>query len=86
MNMLEIFHNLVESIRKVLPYFGKTLAFNGKAIESSTKGRKKQSGNKENSNRRRDDADWGVKKYQGVNEDGSLLVKVKSWFGLRLHQ
>ena len=29
-----IFHNLVESIRKVLPDFGKTVAFDGKAIES----------------------------------------------------
>ena len=82
----EIFHNLVESIRKVLPDFVKTVAFDGKAIGSCTKGRKKQSGNKENSNRRRDDdADCGLKKYQGVNEDRSLWVKIKSWFGFRLH-
>ena len=57
----EIFHTLVESIRKVLPGFGKTVAFDGKAIERFSKGRKKQSENKENFNRRSDYVDWGVK-------------------------
>ena len=42
---------------------------------------KKKNGDK----RREEDADWGVKKYQGVDENGKAWEKVKSWFGFRLH-
>src|SRR5690242_9376034 len=31
------------------------------------------------------DADWGVKKYHGVDANGKAWEKIKSWFGFRLH-
>ena len=35
--------------------------------------------------RRENDADWGVKKYRGVRQDGSAWEKVVYWFGFELH-
>jgi len=83
----EIFHNLVESLLKILPDFGKEVAFDGKAIQSLARRNKKSDQKEEEfSDRRRDDdADWGVKAYKGVREDGTPWEKVKSWFGFRLH-
>lgn len=76
-----MFNFLVEELRKLLPDFGKNLAGDGKTIESLGKPSKKKNGDK----RREEDADWGVKKYQGVNEEGKAWEKIKSWFGFRLH-
>jgi hypothetical protein len=42
---------------------------------------KKSDGDK----RREEDADWGVKKYHGIDENGKAWEKIKSWFGFRLH-
>ena len=42
--------------------------------------------NKENGDKRHDEeADWGIKKYCGVDQDGKAWEKVKSWFGFRIH-
>jgi len=80
----KIFNNLVSSIQELLPDFGKEVAFDGKAIESHSNGYSKKE-SKNNDLRRDNDADWGVKKYIGLNEDGTVWKKTKSWFGYRLH-
>ncbi len=83
----EIFDSLVENLRNDLPDFGKEMAFDGKAISSAAKGRRKEKQGEEKSpdRRREDDANWGVKSYKGVGKDGSPWEKTKSWFGFRLH-
>lgn len=70
----KIFHGLIEELKKLLPKFGEHLAVDSKGI--ATYGRDHSSD---------PDADWGVKRYRGVREDGSLWEKVKKWFGYKLH-
>ena len=77
----DMFDTLVKEIATLFPSFGINLAGDGKAIQSLGKPSKKQDGDK----RREEDADWGVKKYCGVDENGKAWEKVKSWFGFRLH-
>jgi hypothetical protein len=76
-----MFDGLVEELRRLCPGFGINLAGDGKAIQSFGKPCKKQNGDQ----RRDEDADWGVKKYCGVDKDGKIWEKIKSWFGFRLH-
>jgi len=78
----EIFKNLVESIKKELPDFGKDLAMDSKAIQSLSTHYNKNS----NPDGRRDtDADYGKKEYKGIREDGTLWEKVVKWFGYKIH-
>lgn len=80
----DMFQGLVEELRKILPGFGNILAVDGKAIQTHAKPHKK--GETLAPDGRRDtDADFGVKTYRGVREDGTAWEKVKSWFGYRLH-
>jgi hypothetical protein len=84
----EMFNKMIGSLQEVLPDFGRDIAFDGKAIHSLASGRKRNDqealGEKPD-HRREEDADWGVKKYKGVDENGNAWEKVKSWFGFRLH-
>lgn len=77
----EMFDCLVKELMVIFPEFGINLAGDGKAIHSHGKPSKKEDGDK----RREEDADWGVKKYQGVDERGKAWEKIKSWFGFRVH-
>jgi hypothetical protein len=77
----EMFDYLVKELTTILPEFGTNLAGDGKAIHSFGKPSKKDNNDK----RHEEDADWGVKKYSGVDENGKSWEKVKSWFGFRLH-
>jgi len=77
----EMFDSLVKELMTIFPDFGINLAGDGKAINSLGKPSKKSDGDR----RRDEDADWGVKKYHGVDENGKAWEKVKSWFGFRLH-
>lgn len=81
----KMFNKLVKEIQKVLPDFGKYLAFDGKAIQSLANGKKNYEDNINTDRRCEFDADWGKKVYRGQNKDGRLWEKVKSWFGFRLH-
>jgi Transposase DDE domain/Transposase domain (DUF772) len=82
----QMFNGMVESIRKILPDFAKEIAFDGKAISSLALGRKSEESIEHKRDfRKENDADWGVKKYQGKDEEGKAWEKVKSWFGFRLH-
>lgn len=83
----KMFDTLVEELMITFPKFGVNLAGDGKAIHSLGKPPKKITNNSrlEDDRRREEDADWGVKKYHGVDADGKAWEKVKSWFGFRLH-
>jgi len=76
-----MFDDLVAELQRLCPGFGINLAGDGKAIQSFGKPCKKQDGDQ----RRDEDADWGVKKYCGIGQDGKAWEKIKSWFGFRLH-
>ena len=77
----EIFNCLVKELANVFPNLGFNLAGDGKAIHSFGKPSKIKNRDK----RHEEDADWGVKKYCGVDKEGKAWEKVKSWFGFRLH-
>jgi hypothetical protein len=78
----EMFETSVSEIVKLLPGFGKSLAIDGKAINSYANRPNK---NEKVDGRRDLDADTGIKKYKGINDDGTKWEKVKSWFGYELH-
>ncbi len=80
----DIFKTLVEELQKNLPGFGNTLAIDGKAVQTHAKAQKKKKTLCPDG-RRDIDADFGVKTYRGVREDGTLWEKIKSWFGYRIH-
>jgi len=84
----DMFQELVESLREILPDFGKEIAFDGKALASLSNGKKnedlKETSEKKDL-RKEHDANWGTKKYTGTDEKGTVWSKVKSWFGFRLH-
>lgn len=77
----EMFDCLVKELCHLIPGFGVNLAGDGKAIQSHGNPSKKEGHDR----RGEKDADWGVKKYCGVDESGKAWEKVKSWFGFRLH-
>jgi len=73
----EMFNSLVKELMILFPDFGTNLAGDGKAIHSFGKPTKKQNGDK----RHEEQADWGVKKYSGIDEgEGEILV----WFSFTL--
>lgn len=78
----EIFDDLVEQIKELLPEFGKHLAMDSKAISSFAK---RQNKNQKKDGRRETDADYGKKEYRGQNKDGSTWEKIVKWFGYKLH-
>ena len=78
----ELFYDLVEKLRQLLPGFGEVLAIDSKAINSRSR---RDSRNKHVDGRGESDADKGVKTYKGKRKDGSMWETVKSWFGFKLH-
>ncbi|MBI5527694.1 MAG: transposase [Deltaproteobacteria bacterium] len=80
-----MFHALVEELKKVLPDLGEKLAADSKAIASFGKPVKAEEKMSEDDRRRDVDANWGVKTYRGKRADGTAWEKVKSWFGYKLH-
>ena len=52
-----------------------------RALEAERKGAEQTKAGQ----RRDHDADWGVKSYKGVREDGTAWEKTKRWFGYKLH-
>lgn len=80
----EIFNNLVKSLSKQLPNFGKNLAFDGKALASFSKGTNKEQIARYDL-RRENEATWGIKKYKGVDKQGKAWKKIKKWFGFKAH-
>ena len=86
--LMEMFHALVAKLGAALPDLGTYTACDSKAI-SSFGGPTKKAGQKradgQADQRRDNDADWGMKTYRGVREDGTVWEKVTKWFGYKLH-
>jgi len=80
-----MFEELVAMVRKELPEFGKSLAIDGKAIESFGNPWKKGKKVKKADGRRDIDANIGRKTYKGKTKDGKLWEKVTKCFGYKLH-
>ncbi len=76
------FNILVDSMYKLLPDFGENIAGDGKAISSLAKCKNKKT---KRDGRRDLDANFGTKKYKGINSDGTSWSKTVSWFGYKLH-
>lgn len=67
-----MFHELVESLKLLLPDFGKDLAVDGKAIQTHGLGDS--------------DGEWGAKTtYLTTGANGKLDKQTKWWFGYKLH-
>jgi hypothetical protein len=82
----EILNDLVGKLSTLIPNFGKNSAFDGKAIASLSPVKKKTE--EENifpDKRREKDAEWGIKKYKGVDKEGNAWEKIKKWLGFRIH-
>jgi hypothetical protein len=84
-HILEMFHRLVDELKKHLPDLGAKSAVDAKAIPSFGKPVKNEEKLAENDRRRDTDADIGVKTYKGKRKDGTLWEKVTKWFGYKLH-
>lgn len=78
---------LIDRLETLLPGFGRRLAADSKALASHAKPARKgsDSGKQKPDGRRDRDADWGVKTYKGVREDGTAWEKTTRWFGYKLH-
>lgn len=71
----QLFCDLVEKLRELLPGFGEVLAIDSKAIKSRAR---RESRNKSIDARGESDADKGVKTYKGKRKNGSVWETVKS--------
>lgn len=80
----KMFNQLVLEIQKELPDFGKNLSGDGKAVNTLAAPSKNNHDMKPDG-RRDVDADFGVKKYSGIDENGKNWQKITSWFGYRFH-
>lgn len=80
----KIFNRLIQMIQQELPDFGKDLSGDGKSIQTFAAPNKNNHILKPDG-RRDTEADFGVKKYTGVDENGKPWEQIKSWFGYRAH-
>ena len=83
--LLDMFHVLVDELSRELPDFGRQLAVDSKAIASHGNPVRDEKKACAPDGRRDTDADWGVKKYSGVRDNGTKWEKVTRWFGYKLH-
>jgi len=83
--LTDMFHQLIDELKKELPDLGMKTAVDSKAIPSFGNPVRDEEKLKNSDGRRDTDADWGKKTYRGETTEGSPWVKVKSWFGYKLH-
>ena len=83
--LTDIFHTLIDELKKELPDLGVKTAVDSKAIPSFGKPVRDEEKQKEEDRRRDTDADWGKKTYKGLRKDGTAWEKVVKWFGYKLH-
>ena len=76
-----MFAELVRTLTTLLPDVGEELAFDGKAVQSFSTGRKDRESGKTSDT----DAAWGTKSYRGVDANGKAWEKLTHWFGYQLH-
>jgi hypothetical protein len=77
-----MFNELVEKCHELLPDFGQYMAIDSKALPSFSERKSKRTSV---DSRGEHDADWGKKKYSGIDEAGKAWEKIVSWFGFKLH-
>ncbi len=77
-----IFDGLVDTLKALLPDFGKVMACDSKAIDSFAR---KASQRAKGDGRSETDADVGVKTYDVTLRDGRNVKKEKSWYGFKAH-
>jgi hypothetical protein len=80
--LTKVFCKLVELLSQELPDLGKELGVDSKAINSLSRHANK---NKQKDGRRDTTADYGVKKYKGIDKNGKEWEKQKSWYGYKVH-
>ena len=78
----EMFTEMVLYMYENLEGFGEILMVDGKAIQSHGS---KISKSKKSGGRGEHDADWCQKQYSVSGANGESIVKIKKWFGFRLH-
>lgn len=83
--LTDIFHTLVDELKKELPDLGVKTAVDSKAIPSFGNPVRDEEKLAESDGRRDTDADWGKKTYKGTRKDGATWEKVVKWFGYKLH-
>ena len=74
-----IFDELVETLRDLLPEFGRHLATDSKGVSTHARARKEPASSSD------PDADWGLKRRTEVGADGRSFEKLKKWFGYKVH-
>ena len=76
---------MIETMRKelmeLLADFGENLGYDGKAVRSSSTGRR----NRKTGETSDPGADWGKHRISGIDSAARTWTKIKSWFGYRLH-
>ena len=77
-----IFDRLLWLVSAELPDLGKSIAIDGKAIESHAR---KQARCIDGDCRGEHDANWGAKSYTTNRADGSTERTTKRWFGFKVH-
>jgi hypothetical protein len=79
-----IFNTQVETLYELIPDFGRTLAGDGKYLDSYAK-REAKAGQTSTDNRTENDAEWSVKEYHYTDKDGKPQVKKEYHFGFKAH-
>jgi hypothetical protein len=80
--IMRIFIGLSDKLYELLPDFGVYLAMDSKWVWSAANGKSKRN---VPDGRSETDAEWGVKSYKGIREDGSDWEKVMRCFGFKMH-
>jgi len=80
----KIFERQVSGLSGMLPGFGRTLAGDGKYIESVAR-RKPPEGQTATDERTENDAEWSVKEYHYTDAQGKKQVKKEYHFGFKTH-
>jgi len=81
-DLLIIFCALSSTLYEVLPGFGENLALDSKWVWSLAN---RKSTRKNSDGRSETDAEWGIKEYRGVDEDGVAFSSKKKCFGFKIH-
>ena len=79
-----IFNVQVEELYELIPEFGKTLAGDGKYLDSYAK-RKPKEEQTDTDNRTENDAEWSVKEYHYTDASGKAQVKKEYHYGFKAH-
>jgi hypothetical protein len=82
LDLIKMFMSLADMLYELLPDFGEALALDSKWTWSLAN-RKSKCAHPDG--RSETDAEWGIKSYSGVREDGTLWGSIKRCFGFKIH-